>query len=88
MANALRGLDLNVATVPEEGLGGRDDLEIWNAAQREAGHMPQINHTEFRGKEELFPGFLAFNLSRWLLNQTDKMCQMSRLDSLIHTIDT
>ncbi|MBW2066548.1 MAG: DUF5615 family PIN-like protein [Deltaproteobacteria bacterium] len=35
LVTVLRSLGHNVVTVPEEGLGGRDDLEIWEAAQRE-----------------------------------------------------
>ena len=35
LVTVLGSLGHNVVTVPEEGLGGGDDLEIWEAAQRE-----------------------------------------------------
>lgn len=36
LARELRGLGHEVDTVPQEGLAGRDDEEIWAAAQRES----------------------------------------------------
>ena len=35
LVTVLRNLNHNVAAVPEEGLAGRDDLEVWSATQHE-----------------------------------------------------
>ncbi|MBW1737750.1 MAG: DUF5615 family PIN-like protein [Deltaproteobacteria bacterium] len=55
LATVLNRMDHDVVTVPEEGLAGRDDLEIWAAAQRE-GRFLITQDLDFSDVRKYRPG--------------------------------